>query len=120
MPDQELPLEPYNGLSDVDHARVEVKVADAQPTDLAGPQPTPSGQKQRHPSSLWHSSQVPVELVDAQHINLPRPLLLPARPHPTGIGLEEALLDGLLEDGLEQSVRVRLLGRGLPHPGVPR
>ena len=35
--DQELPLEPDDGLADVDHACVEVEVADPQPTDFAGP-----------------------------------------------------------------------------------
>src|SRR5665647_2648217 len=56
--DQELPLEPDDGLADVDHACVEVEVADPQPADFVGTQPTPAGQEQRHPPSLWHSSQV--------------------------------------------------------------
>jgi len=47
-------------------------------------------------------------------------LFLTAGLHPARVRLENALLDGLLEDGLEQSVRVGLLGRGVLHPGVPR
>src|SRR5450759_5026145 len=53
--------------------------------------PTPAGQEQRHPPSLWHSSQVSVQLVDREHVDLPRTLFLAARLHPTGIRLDEAL-----------------------------
>ena len=91
MGDEELPPEPYDGLADVDHAGVEVKIADPQPTDLAGPQPTPSGQEQRHPASLWHGSEVPVQLVDCEHVDLSGTLLLTAGLHPTRIGFKEAL-----------------------------
>jgi len=35
--DEELLPEPYDGLADVDHAGVEVEIADPQSTDFAGP-----------------------------------------------------------------------------------
>jgi hypothetical protein len=105
---EELPLEPYDGLSDVDHAGVEVELADPQPTDLAGPQPAPAGEEQRRPPRLRYGSQVTVQLVDSEHLDIYRPLLLTARLHPAGIGLDDALLDGLLEDRLQQSVGVGL------------
>jgi hypothetical protein len=49
-------------------------------------------------------------LVDGEHVDLPCPLLLSARLDPARVGLENPVFDGLLEDGLEQSVGVGLLG----------
>lgn len=46
----------------MDH--VEVEIADAQPTDLAGPQPAAAGQEQRYPPSLWDGGQATVQLVE--------------------------------------------------------
>ena len=48
-----------------------------------------------------------------------RAFLLGSRLHPAGAHLDEPLLDGLLEDRLEEPVRVGLLGGRRPHLGVP-
>ena len=98
----------------------QIEVTDAEPSDLAGPQPAPAGQEQRHSPRFGHGGHVPVQLVDGEYVDLSRTLLLAARLHPTRIVLEETLVNSLLEDRLQQSVRIRLLGRCLPHPAVPR
>lgn len=99
--DQELSLEPNDGLSDVDHAGVEVEIADPQAADFAGPQPTPTGQEQRHPSRVGDGVQVSVELVDREDLDLAGALFLSTRLHPARVGLEDAVLNGFFEDGFE-------------------
>jgi hypothetical protein len=64
--DQELPLQPDDGLADVDDAGVEVEIADPEPTDFTRTKAALAGQEQRHPSRLWYGGHIAVQLIDSE------------------------------------------------------
>ncbi len=91
-------------------------VGDLQDAVVERGVPVP-GREKRNPPRLGHGSQVAVELVDGEHLDLAGAFLLGAGLDPAGAHLLDCSLN--LKDRLDQPVGVGLLGGRRPHRGVP-